>query len=581
MGLRRVTAFVLAGALFVAACGDSKEGGETSDTTAGGGVAPTTTTSTPVKGGTITMGMFSEAAGLDPIVSTGSGVTGAIEMLAIYDSVMRWDPETGKYEPRTAESLTSTDLTVWTLKIKPNIKFSDGTDYDADAVMFSLNRHRSGLAGAPPCEEIRACPRNTTSSAGYMVNVKSMAVKDKLTLEITLTEPWGEFPWVLADEPGMVPSPTAMKTACPADKTKTPRDCTAYNLIPIGAGPFFIDRFVPKESITMKRNDKYWGGEVYLDGLKFVDGRDAGSNSTYDAFRAGTFQMAFLRDPKAVAAAKADKVSGYSAVQHGGAGTLMNTGLKVNCAAGAPAPICVGKPDGALDTNPPTKSLTVRKAVAAAVDPKTVDQRAYDGKGRPSTELFQKDFKFYPGVAGPAYNPDEAKRLVTQAKAEGWNGKIRYLCNNTPAGQARGLAIESMLRLAGMEVEIDVTKDVTSHVNQYIVLRDFDLTCAGFPLASDGNAFAAMVQQFNPGGASNRTGWNNAKVGDALKAYKAAKTDAERTAAAKIITEEYVKDVPFLVEGAIEEFIIWNPKVKGAVFTSGTELYFDKVYLEK
>ena len=580
MGLRRVTAFVLAGALFVAACGDSKEGGQTSTTTPGADVAPTTEKSSPVKGGTITMGMFSETAGLDPIVSTGSGVTGAIEMLAIYDSVMRWDPETGKYEPRTAESLTSTDLTVWTLKIKPNIKFSDGTDYDADAVMFSLNRHRSGLAGAPACEELRACPRNVTSSAGYMANVKSMAVLDKLTLEITLTEPWGEFPFVLSDEPGMVPSPTALKAVCAADKTKAPRDCT-FNLTPIGAGPFLIDRFVPRESITMTRNDKYWGGDVYLDGLKFVDGRDSGSSGTYEAFKAGSFQMAFLRDPKAIATSRADKMPGYSAVQHGGAGMLMNTGLKVNCAAGAPAPTCVGKPDGALDTNPPTKSLTVRKAIAAAVDPKIIDQRAYDGLGRPGSELFHKDFRFYPGVAGPVYNPDEAKRLVTQAKAEGWNGKIRYLCNNSPAGQARGLAMESMLRLAGMDVEVDVTKNLSAQVNQYIVLRDFDLTCAGFNMASDGNAFAQISQQFTPGGASNRTGWNNAKVGDAIKAYKTAKNDAERTAAAKIIAEEYVKDVPFLVEGSLEEVIVSNPKVKGAVFTSGTALYFDKVYVEK
>lgn len=582
MKSKRWLALVLAGSLVAAACGDDGDG-SSSNTTAPGGNAATTTAakSQPVKGGTITMGMFSETAGLDPIVSTGSGVTGAIEMLAIYDSVMRWDPDSGKYEPRTAESLTAnSDSTVFTLKIKPNIKFSDGTDYDAEAVLFSINRHRSGLPGAPPCVELRACPRNTTSSAGYLTNVKEMAVKDKLTLEITLTEPWPEFPWVLADEPGMVPSPTAVKAACPAEATKTARECP-FNLAPVGAGPFVIDRFVPKEAITMKRNDKYWGGEVYLDGLKFVDGRDAGGNNTYDAFKAGTFQMAFLRDPKTVAAARADKVQGFSAVQHSGATTLMNNGLRVNCANGAPAPICTGKPDGALDTNPPTKSVTVRRAVAAAIDPKVVDARAYDGKGRPGSELFQKDFRFSPNVAGPVYNPDEAKRLVAQAKAEGWDGKIRYLCNNTPAGQARGLAIESMLKAVGMDVTSDLTKDVTGHVNQYIVLRDFDLTCAGFPHSSDGNAFASMNQQFSPGGASNRTGWNNAAVGAALKAYKVAKTDDEKRAAAKIISEEYVKDVPFFVEGAIEEYIISNAKVKGLVFTSGTEVYFDKAYLEK
>lgn len=578
---RRAIAVALAAALIAAACGgDDGDEPASGATTPGGGGATTTVASQPVKGGTITMSMFSETAGLDPIISTGSGVTGAIEMLAIYDSIMRWDPATGKYEPRTAESLNTTDNVVWTLKLKPNIKFSDGTDYDADAVVFSINRHRSGLTGAPKCEEVRACPRNSTSSAGYLTNLKDMVVKDKLTVEFTLTEAWGEFPWVLADEPGMVPSPTALKNTCSADPTKNIRECS-FNLAPVGAGPFVIDSFKPKDSITMKRNDKYWGGEVYLDGLRFVDGKDAGGNNSFDSLKSGSFQMAFLRDPKAVAKAKEEKFPGYSAVQHSGATTLMNTGLRVNCANGAPAPICTGKPDGPLDTNPPTKSLTVRKAVAAALDPKQIDARAYEGKGRPGSELVQKDFIASPGVAGPVFNLDEAKKLVAQAKTEGWDGKIRYLCNNSPAGQARGLAIEAMLKAAGMEVNLDITKDVTAHVNQYIVLRDFDLTCAGFPHSSDGNAFASMNQQFSPGGASNRTGWNNPAVGAALKAYKTATNVDGRKAALKIISEEYVKDVPFFVEGAIEEYIAHSPKVKGLVYTSGTEVYFDKAYLEK
>ena len=40
-------------------------------------------------GGSVTMGVFSETRGLDPIVSTGSGVTGGIEMAALYDVLMR------------------------------------------------------------------------------------------------------------------------------------------------------------------------------------------------------------------------------------------------------------------------------------------------------------------------------------------------------------------------------------------------------------------------------------------------------------------------------------------------------------
>src|SRR4029077_16151429 len=130
-------------AIFAAACGDNKSSG-TSATTAPGATTPATTTKAPVAGGTITFGTFSETAGLDPIVSSGNGVTGYIEMAAIYDTIERYNVKTGKYEPETADSVPAHAAPhEWTVKLKPNIKFTDGTPYDAGAVQFGMNRHRS------------------------------------------------------------------------------------------------------------------------------------------------------------------------------------------------------------------------------------------------------------------------------------------------------------------------------------------------------------------------------------------------------------------------------------------------------
>jgi peptide/nickel transport system substrate-binding protein len=128
---------------------------------------------TPLEGEpTITFGTYSETAGLDPIVSSGNGVTGFIEMNAVYDTIVRWNVETGKYDPNTAETVTpNADSSEWTVKLKPNIKFTDGTAYDAEAVKFGMSRHRSGIANAPPCAELYACPRNVTSSAAYIALV--------------------------------------------------------------------------------------------------------------------------------------------------------------------------------------------------------------------------------------------------------------------------------------------------------------------------------------------------------------------------------------------------------------------------
>ena len=253
----------LAGALVVislaaAACGDDGE----SNAGDGGSSSPTTvavtTTRAPQPGGVLNFAGFSEPISLDPIVAAGNGSSGAIEMAAVYDTLLRYDPQTAKYEPRTAESVTASDDSLtWTIKIKPNIKFSDGTPYNADAVAFGLNRHRSGQNGqeggiVPPCEQLIACPRNSVSTGVYMTTVKEVTVVDPLTVRVTLKEPWASFQFALSDEVGMIPSPTELKRVC-TEPSKAIREC-AFGLKPVGAGPFVVDSFKPGEGITMSKN---------------------------------------------------------------------------------------------------------------------------------------------------------------------------------------------------------------------------------------------------------------------------------------------------------------------------------------
>ena len=49
--------------------------------------------------------MFSETRGLDPTIGSGSGTAGGTEMIALYDTITRWNPDTRKYDMRTADSL--------------------------------------------------------------------------------------------------------------------------------------------------------------------------------------------------------------------------------------------------------------------------------------------------------------------------------------------------------------------------------------------------------------------------------------------------------------------------------------------
>src|SRR3954467_6139729 len=90
----------------------------------------------------------------------------------------------GGITPLTATSLTSPDGLVWTLKLRPNIKFSDGTAYDASAVKFNWARVQDPATGSPGASIAKA--------------MKTIDVVDPLTVRVTLTDVQGQFPRAVA-----------------------------------------------------------------------------------------------------------------------------------------------------------------------------------------------------------------------------------------------------------------------------------------------------------------------------------------------------------------------------------------------
>jgi peptide/nickel transport system substrate-binding protein len=580
----RVLAAGLAVALLAAACGgDDGDGGAATGTTGG---PATTVAKTPVTGGTLTFANFSEPASLDSMVSTGSGTTGGTEMAMVFDTIARYNPQSKKYEPRTAESITpNADFTEWTVKLRPNIKFSDGTAYDAEAVVWGLNRHRVGTGiPAAQCATYFACPRNTTSSGVYMALVKDIQVVDPVTFKVTMNQAWPGFQYALSDEAAMIPSKAALAKAC-TDATQPVRTC-AFGLAPVGAGPFLVQGFKPKEVINFVRNPNYWGGPVRLDAVNVISPNDQGGAKTYDTFKSGTAQAAYLRSPSSVDESKKDaavsKATSFSELNYGGGLILFNMGTPVTCTGGQPANVCAGKADGTVtESDPPTKRLKVRQAVAAAIDPKQINTRANNGVGLPGSEVFQKGFNWDPGVPGPKYDLDLAKKLVAEAKAEGWDGRIRMLYSNGQFAVDVAQTTASMLQAAGFTVDVDTSKDTTAQVTQVATRRDFDLSGWGTNITNDDGYIAALAQNLSSTSPSNRVGLKNTAVDKAIQDLWSAKTDAERTSLNKIIAEELNKEVPWYVWSAIEARVIFSNKVNGVQQNHSGVFFLHDAWLEK
>jgi peptide/nickel transport system substrate-binding protein len=559
--LARFFAALVALAMVGVACGDS---GSSNSNSQSNNTSNSTTSAasagTPQRGGVITVGQFSAAPGLDPALLAGGGTVGGNENAALYDELMRYNPETQKYEGRTAESMTpNADFTQWTMKLRPGIKFTDGTDYNADAVKFVIDRELTDGNASPK---------------GQMLNFitkDSVTVVDPLTLQFKLSKGWAGFPYIFVGVAGMIYSPTQFK------KVGDPK-AFAVNPGDAGAGPFKVKSNKPGESIELERNPNYWGGDVLLDGLKFV--LIPGPAATYEAIKAGTLQAGFVRDPETVAKAKADKYGSVDMPAIGGNMAIMNSGIIITCSGGKPDNVCAGKPDGTkVPSKTATSNVNVRRAVAAAVDPKVINDRVYNGKAQPNSAPFANS-PWDPHVEGPKADMNQAKQLVAQAKSEGWDGKIRVLAGSDPQGVAWAQAVTAQLQAAGMDVATDTTKDTAGVVNQVLVLRDYDLAtwALGWLDESDVN-YLQLIGSFNE--ANPRYGYSSPDMTAGIDMLRTADTQDKRVAAYKKISEAWVRDLPGHVTTVIPQAMLYNPKVHDLVRTGQSITLFDKAWMAK
>ena len=559
--MNRTIAVVLALATIAAACGDDTP--SSSSTTDAGGVSTTsatTTTAAQVKGGVITIGQYSRENGLDPTKLNGGGTVGGSELAALYDTLMRYDPGTGKYEPQLAEGLLpNADYTEWTLKLRPNIKFPDGTALDSTAVDAVLERQLKDGSASPKGQ--------------YTSQVDSKTVVDALTIKFRLKKGWVGFPYLFTGPWGMIYNINAFKKAA---------DANAFNVNPgsdAGVGPFRLKSYKPKELIEYERNPGYWRGadNVYLDGLKFVFIGDP--QATYDAVKSGTLQFGFVRDTGPFNDGVKNRFYTVSMPSPQGSIINMNAGPEITCAANSTVPACAGQAAGAkVRVKTPTSDLNVRKAVQAAIDPKVVNERAYSGLAKADSAPYANLPLFDPKVPGPAYDVAAAKNYLAAAKATGFDGKIRLMAANDPIAQRWVQAVKALLELAGFTVDLKNDLDTAGLVNKVIGEADYDLTSWAYGQTddTDGN-YIGLVGTFT----ARRYGYGNADMDAAVDLLRLADTDQKRIDAYKKISEIFIRDAPAAVIATVDGGFVGTPKLSG-VYRNGYQIVmYDKAGLAK
>lgn len=483
-----------------------------------------------VAGSELTYGVYAPAAAVDPTLASGALVGGS-ELLAVYDALMIYDYDNDTWEPHLAESLESNDdASTWTLTLREDIAFSDGTALDAQLVSDNLERFFD--------ENVR------NTSAGFMTPIVEQNVVDERTLELVLDRPWPEFPFVLADEPGMIVNTNAIGDDLEAF-AEAPPDAA-------GLGPYVVERNVPGEELVMVARDDYWGDEpVCIERLRFV----FRPGTTYDAFRAGDLQAAFLRDPSDIDASRQAGDEGFFVLQDAGE-TLM-----INHAEGRPG-----------------EDLRVREAIMLAIDENVINDRAFEGLLDVRKALVSEDSRFdSDAIEEYPTDPDRARDLLDEAMAEGYDGAIELLCTTSPAQRPdTALAVSSQLEAVGFTVET-VTIDQGDQIGQ-VVGGDFDLACWGFNSGPD-TGITTFNRTLASDSATNRMAYGEDDMDDALLDLFAAADGDELTSAMAEVNELFHRDAATLSYGHIEEGLVWADDVQGIVPTGATMFMFHDAYL--
>ncbi|WP_017812839.1 ABC transporter substrate-binding protein [Paenibacillus shenyangensis] len=196
-------------------------------------------------GGKLIVGRGGDSAALDPsIVTDGESLKIAQQ---VFDPLLAYKSGTTEVEPALAESWTiSDDGLTYTFKLRKGVKFHDGTDFNADAVVFNFNRWND------PKSEFKF----EGDSFDYYDSmfgpeearvIKSVKAVDESTVEFQLNNPQAPFLQNLAMPPFSIASPSAIE-----------KEKENFKSNPVGTGPFVFKEWKRSDSITLDKNPNYW-----------------------------------------------------------------------------------------------------------------------------------------------------------------------------------------------------------------------------------------------------------------------------------------------------------------------------------
>ena len=449
-------------------------------------------------GGTITMALENDVIDFDPLLSRAFVDRNA--HYQIYDSLVRVDP-TGKIIPWLATRWdTSADGKQVTFTLRTDVKYHDGSIFDAASVKWNIDRYRTTDASA---------------RKGELAPVASVDVVDAATVRFNLATPFSPLLSLLVDRAGMMVS---QKVADAAGQDFTRKAFKA------GTGPFVLTEAVKDDHITMEKNPSWWGKDSAGNTLPLLDKITikpiTDSSVRLTNLKTGDAHVMNNVAPKDVASVKTDATLTYQEVPGLSFGSLVpnrKEGFTFN-------------------------DSRYVKAVSMAMDRQELLDKAFFGIGvvgygtiAPAHFAFDANFKPY------AKADAEGAKALVQAVGKGPLAFEFLVPSGDPATLQQAQLIQAQLRKADIDAQIvqlefaQILKQQADHVFK-------GMTYVGWSgrVDPDGNTY-----DFNYTGRPNNDGsYSNKDVDKLLDDQRQTTDEAKRKDALRKAEQIYAVDDP-------------------------------------
>jgi peptide/nickel transport system substrate-binding protein len=330
----------------------------------------------------LTIGVRSEASSLDPHWTQLSADLQVQEH--IFEHLVDLD-SASQPVPGLALSWAPIDETTWEFKLREDVTWHDGETFTADDVIYSFDRLRAGIDGAP------ASPAFQLAKGG-----KQWAKIDDYTVHITTDGPYPTMAEDLAMLPIVAEHAAAGKTAS-----------VDFNsgAAAIGTGPFMFEEFSPGNRVTVVKNPNWWGGDPGWDRVIF---RPVGEDSArLAALLNGDVDI--IDYPPTVDLPQLETNPNFTV------STIASDRLIYMMPSYRHREAFVTANDGSAMMNP-LRDWRVRKALSLGIDREAIRDRIMGGASLPAKNIVPPGFFGYVDeLEADAYDPEGARALLAEA----------------------------------------------------------------------------------------------------------------------------------------------------------------------